>query len=123
MKVIEWVAYDYDKPEYPQNALGGMGGWFQNGYRFKDYLEEYDESVHPYINAFREAVLEMKLKEGGDWHQNWDGTPKFDDGTVSTFSYRAWGDIMAAIWSTEENKDYNYMDFYMTTIIKDREDV
>jgi hypothetical protein len=32
---------------------------------------------------------------------------------VATFSYRGWGDIMAAIWSEEENKDYNYMDFYM----------
>ena len=39
--------------------------------------------------------------------------PLFSDGKVATFSFRGWGDLMAAIWSEAEDKDYGYMDFYM----------
>ena len=45
-------------------------------------------------------------------------TPVFDDGTVGSFSFRAWGDLMAAIWNTEENTNkYSYMDFYMGCLV------
>ncbi len=37
----------------------------------------------------------------------------FNDGTAGMFSFRAWGDLMAAIWAEHENRDYGYMDFYM----------
>ena len=47
-------------------------------------------------------------------HQNDDhGVPKSDDDTVGLFSFRSWGDLMAAIWSEEEDKDYDYLNFYM----------
>jgi hypothetical protein len=50
-----------------------------------------------------------------------EGVPVFEDETISTFSYRAWGDLLSAIWSEEENKDYNYMAFYMSCIVKDNQ--
>jgi hypothetical protein len=49
----------------------------------------------------------------GQEHQYNSGVPVFSDGKVATYTYRGWGDLMAAIWATEEDKDYHYMDFYM----------
>ena len=47
-------------------------------------------------------------------HQNGAvAVPLWSNGKVDTYSFRSWGDLMAAVWSTEENKDYGYMDFYM----------
>lgn len=62
----------------------------------------------------RTQKRELGIREGGDWHQSDAcGCPVFSDGTTALFSYRAWGDIMAAIWSEHDGKDYGYMDFYM----------
>jgi hypothetical protein len=42
-------------------------------------------------------------------------TPVFDDGTVGGFSFRAWGDLLAAVWNTAEGTTkYSYMSFYMS---------
>jgi hypothetical protein len=92
-----------------------MGGFFKKGMRWPDYLEQIKEyNVDPaYFERIREAVLATGLRQTGDFHQNSEeGCPVFDDGTSGTFSMRAWGDLMAAIWSTAEDKDYEYMDFY-----------
>jgi hypothetical protein len=112
MKVVKMVEYG----EYPEAPVGGLGGFFQDGMRWEDYVGAHKEQdkVIPYLNAIRECVLNLKIKHGGDWHQNDpEGTFLFEDGTAPEFSFRAWGDLMAAIWSSEENKDYSYMDFYM----------
>jgi len=96
-------------------SLGGMGGFFKRGMRWQDYIDSFMPKAHPYAEAFRKYVVENKIREGGDWHQySPAGTPLFSDKTVGVFSYRAWGDIMAAIWSEEEDADYSYMDFYMS---------
>ena len=31
---------------------------------------------------------------------------------VGKFSFRAWGDLMAAIATVKDGKDHNYMEFY-----------
>lgn len=110
--VVDWVSYQ-DSPE-SEHDLGWMGGWFKDGHRWKDYLNVYKEEVHPYLEALRQEVVSKNIRFGGDVHQHSDdGAPKFSDGSVLRLSYRAWGDLMAAIWSEAENKDYQYMDFYM----------
>jgi hypothetical protein len=118
MEVVDWIYYDsIDGRE--ENGLGGLGGWFDKGLRWKDYLDNCSAEIKEYAEAFRRAVIKSHLKAGGDWHQSEDeGVPVFSDGTIATFSYRAWGDIMAAIWAEEENKDYTYMSFYMDCLIK-----
>lgn len=116
MEVIKMIPYEEaDKlvDKYGE-TIGGLGGYFADGMRWKDYAEMFTESGKEYAEAFRKYILEKKLKHGGDWHQNSpEGAPLFSDGKAATFSYRAWGDIMAAIWSEKENVDYNYMSFYM----------
>ena len=113
MKVEKWV--DWQQANALEEAgIGGMGGWFAHGHRWHDYIDQYDIEQRPYVEALRQSIIEKKIKHGGDWHQNdLEGAPVFEDGKSVTYSYRAWGDLLAAIWSTEENKDYQYMDFYM----------
>lgn len=120
MKVVKWIPYGEQKGL--EEAFGGMGGWFnwtEKGQRWKDYLAVWKEEVHPYIEAFREEVLRRELRVGADWHQYGPGgVPVFEDGKYASFSYRAWGDIMAAIWSEKEDRDYTYMDFYMNVDVE-----
>lgn len=115
MKVQEWVDYDNEIPE--DQTLGWLGGWFnfnEKGQRWKDYLEAFQLEVHPYLEAVRESVIEHGIRITGDQHQHSsDGVPKFSDGKYLLLSFRAWGDLMAAIWSENEDRDYSYMDFYM----------
>lgn len=86
--------------------------------RWKDYLQSHHEDGHPYLEAVRAAVLQLRLRRGGDWHQTDErGAPVFSDGTAATFSFRAWGDLLAAVWSEAEGKDYSYMDFYMDSMV------
>lgn len=112
MKVIKWINYS-ESHEYKESC-GGLGGWFDDGHRWEDFIDDWIEEVKPYLEAIRKSAIENDLKLTGQQHQHGHkGVPLFEDNTVGSFSYRAWGDLMAAIWSTEENKDYSYMDFYM----------
>lgn len=116
MKIIDWVDYEDAGENYVDNLIGGLGGffnWEKKGMRWKDYIEEYpDEKDKIYIEALRKEIVKNNLKFTGHVHQNGLGVPLFEDNTVALYSYRAWGDLMAAIWSEEENKDYCYMEFY-----------
>lgn len=112
MKVKEWI--NYNDTEGMEISVGGMGGFFKDGMRWKDYIEIYKDEYKKYPEAIRLSVIENNLRITGQQHQYSDmGTPVFEDGTIGSFSFRAWGDLMAAIWSEYEDKDYNYMDFYM----------
>lgn len=110
VEVEKWVTYD-DEAHKDLRDIGIMGGFFQDGMRWNDYLENCP--VPEYAEAIRRSVLASGDRFCGDEHQNGDNrTPLFSDGAIGTFSYRAWGDLMAAIWSTHDERDYNYMDFY-----------
>ena len=110
MKVKEWTSYD--RAQEFECGIGGWGGWFENGMRWKDYIEEFDDDKQPYHEAIKDSVIANSSRLTGMEHQNDDhGVPKFDDDTVGLFSFRSWGDLMAPIWSEEEDKDYGYLNF------------
>jgi hypothetical protein len=74
-----------------------MGGWF-DGHTWQDYLDNFNPEAHAYFEALRESVVNTQHWINGEQHQNADdGVPMFEDGTVGQFSFRAWGDLMAAI--------------------------
>lgn len=112
MKVIGWI--DYGEAEtWMEESIGGLGGFFKDGMRWKDYADGFTEKGQEYAEALRTAIVERGLKYNGSQHQNDpEGVPVFSDGTIATFSFRAWGDLMAAVWSEHEDTDYCYMDFY-----------
>lgn len=113
--MIKFITYS-EAENLPENPnIGGLGGFFKLGMRWTDYLERCAPEIYVQLEMLRTAIIKQHIKCTGREHQSdiEPFVPLFEDGTVATFSYRAWGDLMAAIWSTEENKDYCYMDFYM----------
>lgn len=109
LTVVDWVRCGSGRPD----RFGGLGGFFVLGMRWCDYLDALCEDGAAYAEALRSAILERKLKKTGHYHQNsYHGVPLFSDGTVAEFSFRAWGDIVAATWAEEEDQDYSYLDFY-----------
>lgn len=119
-KVVRWMPYD--KTEGMTEAIGGLGGFFNGfgsggGMRWKDFIGDGAPPWLNYAEALRAEILRLQLRTSGEYHQAADdGVPVFDDETVGTFSYRAWGDLMAAVWSEEDGIDYTYMDFYMDPV-------
>lgn len=111
--VVEWISES--EIDGKEAAIGGMGGFFKEGMRGnKDYFDTFIPEVKPYYEALRKEIIAKGLRITGEQHQYSEGgVPVFSDGKIGSFSYRAWGDLMAAVWSEEENKDYHYMDFYM----------
>jgi hypothetical protein len=112
-KVVEWIAYDDigDRPD----SVGGMGGWFgwERHDTWQDFLDAFSEEKHGYFEAIRESVIERGHWIDGGRHQQCDeGVPLFEDGTVGSFSFRAWGDLMAAIKESVDHQRHDYMEFY-----------
>ncbi len=114
INVVEFIYYD-EAENITDAPLGGMGGWFgwNEPNRWHDYADRLWPSSLVYAEALKRYVIENNIRITGQEHQNGCGIPLFSDGKVATFSFRAWGDIMAAIWSDIDDKDYTYMDFYM----------
>jgi len=115
MKVTNWIEYDEDN--MPPESIGSMGGWFNankyDNHTWKDYEAIWPQDKLPYVLALKEEILREKIRTTGQQHQYSDGgVPVFEDNTIAFFSYRGWGDLMAAIWSEADGKRYWYMDFY-----------
>ena len=67
-----------------------------------------------YESAVKSAVINDAVRINGNQHQNGlNGIPVFSDGTYMLYSMRAWGALMAEVWSEIDGRNYNYMDFYM----------
>jgi len=116
-KVIGWVHYG-SVPREGIGRIGGWGGFIESGDRWKDYIAAGPEEHVPFYESLRREILRKGLKRAGDWHQSDPkGVPVFDHGTVGMFTFRAWGDLMAAVWAEHEDRDYSYMDFYMECCI------
>ena len=110
VKVVEWISRE--ESESYETSIGGLGGWV-DGEKWEVYAGGIKPELKEYYEALRNAIIVRKLKYTGAQHQDKDdGTPLFEDDTVAHFSFRAWGDLMAAIWNTEEDGTYSYMDFY-----------
>ena len=60
-----------------------------------------------------EAVAHGYAFSGQDHQTAATGVPVFSDGTCLRASMRAWGQIMAAIYSAVDAQELSYMDFYM----------
>ena len=113
MEVVDWIAYD--AADGRTESVGGLGGWFGNGvgHRWDVYEAIWEPEAVPYVRAIRDAVLaEDRFTTGEDHQGSPDGVPLFNDGTVGMFSFRGWGDLMAAIATVKDGQDHNYMEFY-----------
>jgi hypothetical protein len=112
--MAELTVVSWSEDDVPEGAsrTGWWGGFFENGMRWKDYVENFDAEVRPYLEAARASAVENGIKVTGADHQHRGITPVLSDGRYFAMTYRAWGDFMAAGWSEEESRDFSYMDFY-----------
>lgn len=110
---VEWTDPSDERIDSKQ-IFSWMGGRIK-GEGWDEYLKGIKPEVWPYLEVLKASVIENKLRISGQEHDKDDGcTPIFSDGRWMSLSWRAWGDLMAAIWNTEENANkYTYMDFYM----------
>lgn len=68
------------------------------------------------VQLIGEEIIKHGYCFSGEDHQNsFTGVPVFNDGTCLRASMRTWGLIMSVIYSALDEKEYSYMDFYMST--------
>jgi hypothetical protein len=121
--VTAWKSWaSIDRPGFDMfdedKVVGGFGGFFKDGKTWAAYENHMPEPWRPYLRALRDDIRARRIREGGDWHQEHpNGCPVFSDGKVGMFSYRGWGDLMAATWCEPDGKPYHYMDFYMSCLV------
>lgn len=113
LKVVKWITYA-EAQDKLEMGLGGWGGSIEVGDRWNDYVAGFKEEAQPLVEELRRSIISNKIRCTGYEAQNgYAAVPMWSNGMVDLYSFRGWGDLMAAVWSTEENKDYGYMDFYM----------
>jgi hypothetical protein len=118
-QVVRWIAFaDVDAGD--DQDIGGWGGSINKGDGWSEYIANIDEKCVAYYEALRDAILRRGLRRGGDWHQFApDGVPLFRDGVFASFSFRGWGDLMAAAWADTDGRRHGYMDYYMDGCLED----
>lgn len=88
-------------------------GWTNFECRYPTKTVEGEE-VRQIVQLIGDEVVKYGYSFSGQEHQNaLTGVPVFSDGTCLRASMRAWGQIMAAIYSSVEGVNLSYMDFYM----------
>lgn len=93
LRIIGWEDFDC---EYPTRKFKG------------DELNEV-------LNLIRREIAENGYVFSGEEHQcGLTGVPVFSDGTCFRASMRAWGQVMASIYSGADGEELTYMDFYMS---------
>jgi len=120
IKFDRWVSW-HEGDSLDKAPIGGMGGWFNSNlvhkpkepttHVWKDYIDTFKGECHLYLQALKEEILRCDYQITGEQHQA-GYVPVFSDGKAGLFTYRGWGDFMAAIYSTKE-KPLSYMEYYM----------
>lgn len=92
LKIIGWTDFEC---KYPSRNVDGP--------ELRDIVQLIGDEV----------VMNGYCFSGQDHQNALTGVPVFSDGTCLRASMRAWGQIMAAIYSAVDDINLSYMDFYM----------
>lgn len=127
--LIEWIPDDDQAARY--EALPGvwtMGGWFgwtrdvgtnrqrdkpSYSHTWQDYLNRCHTRAWPYLEALRADLDRHSEEITGTEHQSEDRpyVPLFDDTYVLMMSFRAWGDLMAAVMTARTGEGHDYTQY------------
>ena len=107
---VSWI--DFSESLAVPAVLESIGGWV-SGEDWDRYITRFDEAPRRHLETLRAAIVSGKLRHSGEeYRSDPKRAPIFSDGTTILFTERAWGDLMAAIWNTEEKTDkYGFHDF------------
>ena len=90
-----------------------LAGWSDFECIYPTVLEE-DNMLYVKLNLIKEDIIKKGYRFSGNFHQFGEsGVPVFSDGTCFRASMRAWGRLMANIYSEVDGINYSYMFFYM----------
>lgn len=93
LRIIGWENFDC---EYPTRKFNG-------------------NELNEVLNLIRREIAENNYVFSGAEHQNSStGVPVFSDGTCFRASMRAWGQVMASVYSGADGEKLSYMNFYMS---------
>jgi|SRR5690554_2559666 len=83
-------------------------GGYEGGYTWDEYLDTFKSKFKPHFELIRKAIekLDWVGKTAGEMANDVEFV--FSDGVIIAFTWRAWGDLMAAI----VDKGENYMKYY-----------
>ena len=92
LRIIGWTNFEC---EYPSKNVEGL-------------------ELTEIVQILGEEIVDHGYSFSGQEHQNsLTGVPVFSDGTCLRASMRVWGQIMAAVYSAVEGRNFSYMDFYV----------
>lgn len=112
-EIIKFIRRD-EVGEREDNGLGGLGGWFGEEHSWQDYEEQYNEVGRPLIIELRDKLISHGISCTGQQMQEYAKCiPVWEDGTVTLYSWRGWGDLMAAVANFQDGQPHCYMEFYM----------
>ena len=94
LKIVGWTNFEC---EYPSRNVEGPG--------LREVVQLIGDEIVQYGYSF----------SGQDHQTAATGVPVFSDGTCLRASMRAWGQIMAAVYSAVDGVNLSYMDFYMSS--------
>ena len=117
---VYWVdCDDISDEEYSGiNNIAGSGRHFQKGMRWNNFLEFYDANLHKSLEAIRSSIINSQEKRDWDWHSSsMNGIPRLNNGYFFGASSDRWGDLLAAVWSEHDNKDYSYTSFFTDKLL------
>jgi hypothetical protein len=121
MLTVSWQPYDSITPQHVGYNLSDFGGPDDGAADWLAYVMQYPAQWHPHVEAVRQSILDQGIWAGGDWHQeSAHGVPMLSDGHFFCFSWRGWGGLLAAVWSSELGEHFTYMDFYMNGRLPER---
>lgn len=93
LKIVGWTDFDSD---YPTPKVDS-------------------EKLRKYLDLIYAEIIKNGYVFSGEEHQySSTGVPVFSDGTCFRASMRAWGSIMANVYSDPKGEKMTYMDFYMS---------
>ena len=115
MKVIKFLTWD-EIDGLEEEGYGGLGGDFKKGMRWKDYINQFKDEYIADLENLKLAIVDNRIRYSAmEYRINSKpcrAIPLWDNGKIDTYTMRGFCDLMAAIWSQEDNNDYGYMDFY-----------
>jgi hypothetical protein len=115
---VTWQSYDSttDLPGYNLSDLGGPDDIDKN---WPAYVVQYATEWHPHLEAIRQSIIEDEVWAGGEWHQySPNSLPVLSDGHLMSCTFRAWGSLLTAVWNSELERDFRYIDFYFRVSAK-----
>ncbi len=118
---VTWQNYDTVTTRPSAGNLSDLGGTGEAEANWPAYVAQYPTEWHPHLEAIRQSIIANQVWAGGDWHQEHaHGVLVLSDGHYMGCTYRDWGDLLAAVWSSKLGQQFSYMDFYMDVRLPDK---